>query len=176
MEGWRWYGIVCQHYLWTFCFLGLREEVLCHHTRFNFLWTPPQTTKRLKSNWNAPFSAGSRKDKYKQSTWDHRATAACEVQALRGLKGKSNLKPNFTYVTPVIYNHNDDLPVCDLGILKYEQVLQKASNNRSRTVCGDVIQRQILQLLHWKQTQCLYLVFLHNCVQYSFLFWLHCVP
>lgn len=85
--GLRWYGIVCQHYLWLrSVFLGLCEEVLCHHTRFNFLWSP-QTTKKLKKQL---FSAGSWEDEREQSARDHRVTAVCE--ALRGFKGKSNLK------------------------------------------------------------------------------------
>lgn len=49
MEGCVWYGIVCQHYLWTFCFLGLCEEMLCHRTRFNFLWIPPKQQRGWKA-------------------------------------------------------------------------------------------------------------------------------
>lgn len=88
-------------------------------------------------------SAGSREDEYKQSARDHRVTAVSQVQALRGLKGKIQLKTRVTYTAPVICRHNDDLPVCDLGILlEYKHVLQNAA------VCGDVTQRQILQLHH----------------------------
>lgn len=122
-------------------FLGPCEEVLCHHTRFNF----SRTTKKLKTVAETlPSSAGSREDEHKQKRPGSYSYSCFSSAGLKRLKGKIQLKTRVTYIAPVICRHNDDLPACDLGILKYKQLLP--------SVCGDVTARQILQLHQRRQT------------------------
>lgn len=53
---------------------------------------PPNNKEAEKAAEMLRFAAGSREDEHKQSAQDHRVTAVSQVHALRGLKGKSNLK------------------------------------------------------------------------------------
>lgn len=82
--GLRWYGIVCQCYLW------FSSAKICSTTnKISFLKKPPDNKEVAQM---LPFSFWKSRGWTQAKRGDHRAAAACEVQVLRGLKRKSNLK------------------------------------------------------------------------------------
>lgn len=140
--GLRWYGVVCQHYLWLCSvFSGLCEECVPSH-KIWFLVKPPNN----KEADIPPCFCWKSEDEYKQSAQDHRVTAVSQVQALRGLQGKSNLK----HASPTLVLWSTSIMMIFLPVIwefwNINNSFKKLQNNRSKTVCGDVIQRQILQL------------------------------
>lgn len=129
--GARWYGIVLRHYTQLRSFLlSLCEEVIRHHTRFNFLWI----TKRLKKEK----SGGDASRLCRKVGWmkANKARGIVELQLVSSARlwrlwGKIHLKTHITYIAPVIYGRDGDLPACDLGIWKSKQELQKAARDGS---------------------------------------------
>lgn len=154
--GARWYGIVLRHYAQLRSFLlSLCEEVIRHHTRFNFLWITKRLEKKKKK------SGGDASRLCRKVGWmkANKARGIVELQLVSSARlwrlwGKIHLKTHITYIAPVIYGRDGDLPACDLGIWKSKQELQKAARDGSGgLVCGDVTQRQI-SWHHWKHRLC----------------------
>lgn len=117
--GLRWYGIVCQCYLW------LSPVKICSTTnKILFLEKPPCNKEVAEM---PPFTPGGPEDEHKQSPQDHRVTAVCEVRVLWGLKTKSNLKHESPMLLLWSTKRSGDLPVPDRGILRHTQPLHKAA-------------------------------------------------
>lgn len=85
--GARWYGIVLRHYTQLRSFLlSLREEVICHHTRFNFLWITKRLKKKKKWRRCFPSVPKSWADEGKQSARDCRVTSGFKCTSLEALR------------------------------------------------------------------------------------------